>query len=48
MFSRVKYDKYQKFKEKMNRVDTMEGLEFEEFTCEILRENGYKNKKDSG
>lgn len=45
MFSRVKYDKYQKFKEKMNRVDTMEGLEFEEFTCEILRENGYKNIK---
>ena len=45
MFSRVKYDKYQKFKEKMNRVDTMEGLEFEEFTCEILKENGYKNIK---
>lgn len=45
MFSRVEYDKYQKFIEKMNRVDTMEGLEFEEFTCEILRENGYNNIK---
>lgn len=45
MFKRVQHDKYQKFKAKMDRVWTMDGLEFEEFTCDILKENGFKDVK---
>ena len=45
MFKREQHDKYQKFKAKMDRVWTMDGLEFEEFTCDILKENGFKDVK---